>query len=798
MPVDSSGSIPVQAVLKLIVDRVGSDGVEEALKKQDAQFSKIEQTASRVGSHMEGVAKTVGDLVGIAGIGALVDKFIKIETSASNIALSMGKVTGGSSVYGGIRQEMLGVQSRTGVGFAEQESALRSLASSIGLSPKPGQAGMLAEVIAGYSRVTGLPTATLGGILGPMLQAEGRPTSASAAAYTLGEARSNLTAFPGSQIEGMLPVVSNLATQAALGTPGGAGKGVAVGGISALLNTISGPGSVLRQPGVAEQAAKSLGGMLQGAYANPQAQAFLKESHVSFKEQQLGFNNPAVLERITREANLKYPGNTEADWEMRRRLYLTLGGEAGADALERVEVAAKHGGIHVHAPKTHSEALERYGAQTLTTPEAMISKVQGGILGWLYKNPLIGAGIAVGGTIAGKAALGAAGDALGSLGVAGGAALSAGALAGGFAGGAIGLAAGDIGKELHVPFLERMGTSTEYLFSHPESALKQAWGDIFGGGGSAGGKPRGLTRQQLQAMGRVEQEGIMKTFRGAEEKFGSGWLGAHWQTNPAEHKKAEEANTWINKHLTPSERSKASEEMGKMREYDLLGPQGYAAKQQGEASQKFKEAVETFAKTVGGGNHQAAYTGGGAMHNAAYMGAPAVAAMQSSVPGMVMAAFLGHTAGGGGSTTPMGASPVSLVSPSSGGGWNAILESYSGDHYGKKGYGSASQYVAMLAGQETGGGERRRIVEADAKKYGIPFGVLWGIYGAESSFGKAASSFGLTNQFPGTGTSGNFSTDARMSAEDIRHIIKELHVHVHVNGAKVQKHQAKIGAAVSA
>jgi hypothetical protein len=793
MPVDSSGSIPVQAVLKLIVDRVGSDAVEEALKKQDAAFAKIEQTTSRIGTSMEGVAKTVGDLVGIAGIGALVDKFIRIESASSNIALAMGKVTGGSGVYGGIRQELLGVQSRTGVGFAEQESALRSLASSIGLSPKPGQAGMLAEVIAGYSRVTGVPTSALGSILGPMLQAEGRPTSPGAAAYTLGEARANLSAFPGSQIEGMLPVVSGLATTAALGTAKGAGKGVEVGGIAALLNTISGPGSVLRQPGIAQQAAEGIGGTLQGAYQNPRVYAFMKMAGIGFKEMQLGFNTPQVQEKLVREARRQYPGETEADWTKRRLLYLELGqGEPGADALERIESATLGGGIHVVAPNAKKEASERYGAQTLTTPEATLSKAQGGVLGWLFESPLH-AGLALAGGFALKNAIEASGSALRGIGAAGLGALGVGLAGGAAAGGALGLAAGDIGKELHVPFLERMGTSTEYLFSHPESALKQAWGDIFGSGGSPGAKPRGLTPQQLQAMGRVEQEGIMKTFGEAEGKFGSGWLGAHWQTNPAERKKAEEASAWINKHLTPGERSKASEEMGKMREYEQLGPQGYAAKQQSESSQKFKEAVEVFAKSVTGGSlHGTAYTGGATMHNAAYMGAPMVAAMQSTVPGMVMAALLKRPGSPG--TTPMPtAMPTALDTTSSGSMWNAVLEKYSGGSYGLS-------HVEQLAGEHPGGGAHPgdlAMVKADAKKYGIPWGVLWGIYGAESSFGKAASSFGLTSQFPGTGTSGNFGTDARMSAEDLRALMKQvgLTVNVEVNGSKVQKHQTKIGGA---
>jgi hypothetical protein len=777
MEVDSSSAIPVQAILKLIVDRSGSEEVEQVLKKQDEAFSKVEQTVKRVGAGVEGIGKTVAELVGIGGVGALVDKFFKIETSASNIALAMGKVTGGSSTYGGIRQELLGVQSRTGVSYGEQESALRQLAQSVGLSPKPGQAGMLAEVVAGYSRVTGISSGTLASILGPMLQAEGRNSSPGAAAYTIGEARANLSAFPGSQIEGILPVVSSLSTTAALGTAQGAGKGVSVGGITSLINTISGPGSVLRQPGMAEAAAQGIGGTLQGAYANPRVYAFMKMAGIGFKEQQLGFNSPEVQEKLVREARRQYPGDTETDWKMRRLLYLELGGgEAGADALERIEQATTHGGIHVATPKMKKETTERHKAQTLTTPESWLSKIAGKVLGFADSGPF---GFAA---TAGGLMLGAGGAKAGISGIEGllkglfssGSAAGADTLgevgADAAAGGAIGSVGGPLGAVAGV----LAGTASGVI-----SGLISA--------GGLAGNVSGSSRAALEH--RANAKAVEGVAAAAQKKFGAAWnskQGVAWMEHELLNHHSQfygETAVGIGESMTRPHPYAAQ----KLLQQALSAGTSTAGGGEGhEFSEAVKKFVEAVAKMTG--THSTSYQGGAGMHNASFMGAPAVAAMQSSVPGMVMAAFLSR----GGSTTPMTASTqTAAYTGGSSSAWNAVLEKYSGNSYGLS-------HVEQLAGEHPGGGAHpgdRKTVEADAKKYGIPFKILWGIYGAESSFGKAASNFGLTGQYPGAGTSGNFGTDARVSAEDLRNLLKSITVNVAVNGTKVQKHQAKIGGA---
>jgi hypothetical protein len=782
MEVDASGAIPVQAVLKLIVDRSGTDEVVNAAGKQEAAFTKVEQSVGRIGTQMEGLARSVAGLAGITGLGAVVEKFLKIETSASNVALAMGKVTGGSSAYGGIRQELLGVQSHTGVSTGEQEAALRSLAMSVGLSPKPGQAGMLAEVIAGYSRVTGISSSSLASIVGPMLQAEGRTSSPSATAFTLGEARANLGAFPGSQIEGMLPVVSSAASAAAAGTPGGMGKGVSVGGIASLINTIGGSG-VLRQPGNAQAAAEGIGGTLQGAYANPRVYAFMKMAGIGFKEQQLGFNDPKVQEKIVQEANRQYPGNTEADWKERRLLYLQLGqGELGADALEKIEHATKAGGIHPATPQMKKEASEAHHAQTLTTPEAKLKKLEGGAESWMFESPLHEA-LAAGGLLA-------SGGILGALGKKGVGALRGLLSGGGAEAGAEGAAATGLGAAGVLGLGALAGIPLGLFSTNPTLS------NLTGGG--LAGNLTGSSRKAVED--RANAKAVSGVAAAAQKKFGASWNSAHgvqWmehELNSPHSSFNQETRAGIGESITSPHPWAATHLLQQALGAGNAGTQagGGEGQQFSEAVKKFSEAVDRLTK--GGGLHGAAYGGGGQMHNAS-MGAPLVQAMQSSVPGMVMAAFLGKGNTTGGSTPSAsgpGTIPVSNVTGTPSSAWNTVLGKYSGGSYGLS-------HVEQLAGEHPGGGAHpgdRRTVEADAKKYGVPFNVLWGIYGAESSFGKAASSFGLTGQFPGTGTSGNFSTDARMSAEDLAHLVKEMHLHVHVDvgGTKVEQHKTKIGA----
>lgn len=81
------------------------------------------------------------------------------------------------------------------------------------------------------------------------------------------------------------------------------------------------------------------------------------------------------------------------------------------------------------------------------------------------------------------------------------------------------------------------------------------------------------------------------------------------------------------------------------------------------------------------------------------------------------------------------------------------------------------QNATDTAGAGSGSATERTIVNRAAAQYHVRADVLWGIYGAESSWGKAKSSFGLTGDYPGVGTSGDFTTDAFRSAQILRNLL---------------------------
>lgn len=103
--------------------------------------------------------------------------------------------------------------------------------------------------------------------------------------------------------------------------------------------------------------------------------------------------------------------------------------------------------------------------------------------------------------------------------------------------------------------------------------------------------------------------------------------------------------------------------------------------------------------------------------------------------------------------------------------WESSVQYYSGGSYGVA-------HINKHAKKEGNGGypNDREIIARSAAKYGIPFALLWGTYGAESSWGQNTGGgelppyFGLTSAYPGggqsryRGTSGNFVSDAEKAA----------------------------------
>ena len=89
--------------------------------------------------------------------------------------------------------------------------------------------------------------------------------------------------------------------------------------------------------------------------------------------------------------------------------------------------------------------------------------------------------------------------------------------------------------------------------------------------------------------------------------------------------------------------------------------------------------------------------------------------------------------------------------------WESILNTYTGGNYGV-GHVNSLWPAAPR-------GRRRQVVLGAAVHHHVPFRLLLGVWGAESSFGRYACHFGLTGYFPGRGTSGDFRRDAHLAAD---------------------------------
>lgn len=101
--------------------------------------------------------------------------------------------------------------------------------------------------------------------------------------------------------------------------------------------------------------------------------------------------------------------------------------------------------------------------------------------------------------------------------------------------------------------------------------------------------------------------------------------------------------------------------------------------------------------------------------------------------------------------------------------WESAADQYSGGNYKLKEHSGGKNvgymnYLLQSAPQNGHQTNDRQIVTQAANEVKVPFNVLWATYGAESSYGQHGSFFGLTGNHPGTGTGGNFRSDAYESA----------------------------------
>lgn len=834
----NQSQIPLDVVLKAVVDKTGSQPVKDFLKEYADSTKAAEDSVSRTSQlldkmgaqmgHMMDPLRHFGGMIGMAGLGAVYHQYLQATTYGAQAALAQGNVTGGSGTFQPYTQALLGVQAKTGVQAGSIEEGLRTAAQMAGSSLSAEGASRFGALLAGASLTSGMSPQAVSQIVGSFLQSSGMSAGVGAglmgtsnATALLAGVNQALSAFPGSQKEAILPMIAGLYGAQALGA-GAGGPASGAAGMAAFANMMAQANPLFRNPGNLEAGAGAIGGAIQGSIASGPMLAIMHAAGLSFGQ---------IREGFTPENAVKLAAGLEQLWpepEGRSVREFQLFGPAGTKELEEIQrigpqrwmARQRAAGRHPNIPAYQRE-LEN--AILGHTPEAALSKTQAGVEKGLFGNPIVqwmgasplhmalgGAGLMLGmrglGALAGgigRTALGSASSLIGGEGLAIGAGdIAGGAITGGVLptllslidpGGELDLVGKLTGGGLGATKAMQRAGLTGYEGNVVQEALRrgggqramEAWVRSHAGhAGAEGVVPGGSSAHMLGMLHEtLGLERVPQVLREVEGKYGPGF----WHMD----KKGEEASAFIRQRLSGKGLTAISELMKEERKYNALGPQGYWASKQGESINQFSQAVDKFSQAVhGGGNKNAAYLGGAHTMNASF----AQAAL-STAPGMMYAAFMGggHMLNASFGGTPSGIVNAAYITPGASNpssAWEKVLRAYSGGGYGLS-------YVQQLAHERSGGGMHphdRAIVEADAKKYGVPFSVLWGIYGAESSFGKAASNFGLTGQYPGTGTSGNFASDARISAEDLAKLFKEMQVHVHVSvdGHKAHRNAAKV------
>lgn len=736
-----------QAIIGLKLDSIGLDQAGQGAEKLAGHLSNVTKEISTIG-------------VGI-GVGGLLRDFVAIEGSAARTASYIGSITGGMSGYSGLAQTALGVQASTGVAATQTLGAaamIASLTGGRGLAGSPGaQAGLLGA-LGTYGAAYQVNPTELASSLGPLLQFSG--LSGAAGKPLLNMLAGNAYAGGmGNNFPSYLSGVSSMATSAIATNPGLSKYGGAVaGGLSTMYNqAAAGNPAYLNNPSLFQSGETAVSSSLQGAYQNPRMTLALESMGINYWDARQGLAGPQG--QMNAAKILKYSAEQFGEGTTYQDAWLraNFGELNGTEALRAI-AAGKKGGAGAASPSQRMSAagaIAQRAAQGATTPGSNLERARAGIehstfgfaggalnslFGLQAENPfgalaasygamkLLGKGGGLIRSLLGKLGGGAAGDAEGAaagLGLRGLLGVGAGFGALGTLGtGIVGLAAGEVGAHGFGSILEKI------------TGEKQAksLGELIGGTNEHTDEGEGHLRGMQYHEG---QSAVNRVINEAAKKFGPGFY--HMDNG------GEKANRWMRermKHLLgggyalESGMKSLDTGIGNMREFESLGAQGYATKKFGDSVQEFGAYVKALPGSKGG-NKNTAYL-------QSFPGSNNAAGLQdvSSMIGGSMA--LAHniamlSSSGGGSEPQMASTP--------GSGAKAVNASFTG-----------------------GGGKNRSIVEKAAQKHGVPFNVLWGVYGAESSWGKGGSNwFGLV-AVPRTGS---FEGDANQAAATLARLYHE-------------------------
>lgn len=788
----SSPNTPA-AVIGLELDGKGFEGANAQLNKHAEGWEKIAGYADRASGAVDRMVGRIAGIAGVAGIGVIVSDLARLEDQAARTATAVGQLGGRNArrpfedayLNAGIKTGFLGDQIAAGVNPIIARIGGRGLTA--------GGAGQLGTFLGDFGRAYGMDPAQAG--------------SAAAELGLFGRARGPL------DTQQLLAVVANQAArsgneattaqflQSVTGTvgmlsgahPNESGRSTATQ-IGALYGAVSQVNGQFRDPGIFGAGVAGIDSAVTGAYRNPRLEAALQMAGIGYRDQRGGLAGPHgkdVAQKLLRYSEQTYgKGSIEQDLFLRSNF-----GDVSADMLEALASGQKTYNQLLHPDaKAGAKRAHDLGQSNKDTITGHANSTRGSTLKGARKGGLEGvidsilglpAGVQIAAALLGPKAAGLGAKGIRALArkIAGrqgaaaigedGAAAAADAFLGGGAAAAVEGAAGSAaattvaegvgltaGAVLALPI-----TAAGFFFSHGTHDLDKG----------AAMEARNLARQDAKVL---------------EKKFGKNWVNNKAAISYARKhgmidvvgKDPMKSDWWLRGAIQDSRKSQQAQ---------LLATASQARPLSANPSaDKFDHAVDKFERII---KQLLGHSGrGGHAEGAAFGGLNAAGSfgMNDVVgQGMVFASFMQGASSGGGSntsfaafTTPGGGSSGSggggttssdgSSTGSTGGGssarndekgWERALNVYNS---GKVGSGYGVSKIKGLASQKSGDGAHkgdRKIVQNAANSAGIPFWVLWGVYGAESSWGQAGG-FGLTAAHGRGGYTGDISADANESA----------------------------------
>lgn len=158
----------------------------KGMTETKAGAKELEGIFGRIGGVFEHIGRTVASLAGVAGIGAIVHDFIRIESAATRTALAVNNINGGK----GMMTALLAAQQATGIDAVDLAGGVRASqlnAGGRGLS-NLRVAGQYGTFLGHASQATGLDATTLGALIGQGLGESGEHFSQQGAQGLLAQA----------------------------------------------------------------------------------------------------------------------------------------------------------------------------------------------------------------------------------------------------------------------------------------------------------------------------------------------------------------------------------------------------------------------------------------------------------------------------------------------------------------------------------------------------------------------------------------------------------------------------------